>query len=111
MLLIFPEIVEYIKKNEIVLHEVMIYNLMRCAGLTKEESPLSSTAINWNQFVKSYFSKICSAGKSYPQLLIQQAAEMNLKLADRIFPTNNVDMSRRTFSDDGLTEPMNNLER
>ena len=36
LLLIFPEIVEYIKKNEIVLHEVMIYNLMRCAGMTKE---------------------------------------------------------------------------
>lgn len=34
LLLIFPEIVEYIRANEIILHEVMIYNLMRCAGLT-----------------------------------------------------------------------------
>ena len=61
--------------------------------------------------MQSYFSKICSAGKSYPQLLIQQAAEMNLKLADRIFPSNTVDMSRRTFSDDGLVESVSNTER
>lgn len=89
----------------------MIYNLMRCAGMTKEESPLANSTINWNQFVQSYFSKICSAGKSYPQLLIQQAAEMNLKLADKIFPNNTVDMSRRTFSDDGFVEPVTNYER
>jgi hypothetical protein len=35
LLLIFPEIIEYVKANEVVLHEVMIYNLMRCAGLTE----------------------------------------------------------------------------
>jgi hypothetical protein len=35
LLLIFPEIVDYIKANEVVLHEVMIYNLMRCASLTQ----------------------------------------------------------------------------
>lgn len=35
LLLIFPEIVEYIKTNEVVLHEIMIYNLMRYASLTQ----------------------------------------------------------------------------
>lgn len=33
LLLIYPEIMEYINKNGVVLHEIMIYTLMRCVGM------------------------------------------------------------------------------
>lgn len=77
--------VEYIRSNEIILHEVMIYNLMRCAGLTDEQSPLETYKLNWTQFINSYFSQICSANRNYTQTLIQETVKANLKLADRMF--------------------------
>jgi hypothetical protein len=79
----------------------MIYNLMRCAGLTQEQSPLEMSKLNWTQFINSYFSQICDIDKNYPQMIIQEAVKANLKLADKLFGSVEVEMSRRTFSDSG----------
>jgi len=68
----------------VVLHEVMIYNLMRCAGMTQEQMPLEFSKLNWSQFIYSYFQQVCAAGSSYPHALIQQTVASNLKLADRV---------------------------
>ena len=100
---------EYIRSNEIILHEVMIYNLMRCAGLTDEQSPLEANKLNWTQFINSYFSQICSVASNYTQTLIQETVRANLKLADRMFSHEDVEMSRRTFNDS--FEDVNNKAR
>jgi hypothetical protein len=36
LLLIYPEIMEYINNNQVVLHEIMVYSLMRCVGMVDE---------------------------------------------------------------------------
>lgn len=38
LLLIYPEIMEYIKTHEVVLHEILLYSLMKCVGLLSDLS-------------------------------------------------------------------------
>ncbi len=84
-----------------VLHEVMIFNLMRCASLSQEQGGILDTAkLNWGQFLNTYFAQVCTATASYPHALIQQAVASNLRLADHIFGRE-AELSCMTFSDSG----------
>lgn len=69
-----------------MLHEVLIFNLMKCAGvIRKKESLLRYGGVDWREFMLMYFEEICSRTEaSYRSKLVAATIEKNLALADRL---------------------------
>lgn len=90
LLLIYSEIIEFIQHNKIVLHEIMIYNLMKNIGLPESSQIVLPGQTDWLKFLNLYFEDLTQAGEPhYQQYLIQELVEANLKVAKKVLTSLN----------------------